>query len=60
MCVEGRDNIVTNVLSPSISEALFVRIMPQEWVGSLSLRFEILGCEEKGKYQIGHEVDTTS
>ena len=49
ICVEDRDTIVTNVLSPPISKASFVRIMPQQWVGTPSLRFELLGCDEKGK-----------
>ena len=44
-----RHTVVTNELNPPIPEARFVKILPQEWERSVTLRFEILGCRVKGK-----------
>ena len=46
---DDRDTVVTNYLEPPIKGARFLRIEPQEWHQHISLRFEILGCEDKGE-----------
>ena len=43
--------VVTNYLEPPILGARFIRIQPQEWHRHISLRFEMLGCENIGKKQ---------
>ena len=44
-----RHTVVTNILNPPIAEARFVKILPQEWERTVTLRFEILGCKSEGK-----------
>ena len=41
--------VVTNYLEPPILGARFVRIQPQDWERHISSRFEILGCDYRGK-----------
>ena len=46
---DDRDTIVTRKLDPPVKGARMVRIHPQAWAAYISLRFDVLGCIDKGK-----------
>ncbi|XP_072017793.1 lactadherin-like [Amphiura filiformis] len=55
-----RDTIVTNVFSTPVQTNL-IRIVPIEWHGHISLRFELLGCEDSCvDYEVEDPLETSS
>ena len=51
--VTTRAKVITNTLNTPIAKARFVRISPQSWNHEfVSLRFDVLGCELKGKNEL--------